>query len=145
MTAILRWMMFTLVSCFYYEKFGSDAAGIDHEVLPGTHGAVVGGEEQHHGRYVVRHEEPRQTLGALDFGLACIVDPQIDLALGHHPARRDRVDADAVRAEVARQAAREADHGCLGRAIDGIAAIHGVVRHRTDVDDRTGAAPLHAR
>ena len=44
--------------------------------------------------------------------------PQFDLALGHDPARRDRVEPDVVGAEIAGEAARHADRRRLGEGAE---------------------------
>src|SRR4029079_14113412 len=74
----------------------SDPAPIDDEVLGRAHAAVVGCQEQHHAGDVRRGEAVRQALPLRDLALALGRQPQLDLALGHHPARQDAVDANAL-------------------------------------------------
>src|SRR5450830_131826 len=119
-------------------------AGVHDEFLARAHGAVVGAQEQDHRRHVLGHQFARQALRLLDFHLGRVVDPQVDLALRHDPAWRHGIDADAVGAEIACQAARQADDGGLGGAVDGVAAVLGVPGHRADIDDRAAALLLHA-
>src|SRR5450830_901858 len=88
-------------------------ACVDDEFLRGAHGAVVGGQEQHHRCHVLRHQFILQALIALDVLLTSVVQPQVNLTLGHHPTRSDRIHADTVGAEFARQATGQAMRGSL--------------------------------
>ena len=104
---------------------------------------IVGGEEQGHPGQVDRLDEIGQALAremALDRLRA---DPQRLLPLGHHPARHDRVDPDAMLAEIAREGARHAVHAGLGGGVDGHAADRLEPRIGAEVDDRALARRDH--
>nr|GEU28270.1 hypothetical protein [Tanacetum cinerariifolium] len=121
-----------------------DPSSVDDVFLRRAHGAVVGGQEQHHRRDILRQQFMGQALIALDVFLARVVEPQVDLALGHHPPRRDGVDADAVGAEFARQSPRQPVRGRLGGRVHGIAGVLDLPRDGADVDDGAIALFLHA-
>src|SRR5262245_45351560 len=85
-------------------------ACVDNVVLRAAHAAVIGAQEQHHARDVRRVEASGQTLALLDQPLALGRHPKLELALGHDPAGHHRVNADALRPELARQAPSQAIH-----------------------------------
>ena len=55
-------------------RSGLYPASIDDEFLTGAHRAVIGGEEQHHGGNVLRHQFIGQALAFLDFRFRRVID-----------------------------------------------------------------------
>ena len=76
-------------------------------------------EPQRHARDVGRMKLLLEALRLHQPGLGLGRQPELDLALGHDPARRDRVQPDPVGAEIAGEPARQADHRRLGGLVDG--------------------------
>ncbi|ABA50964.1 hypothetical protein BURPS1710b_3481 [Burkholderia pseudomallei 1710b] len=118
-------------------------AAVDDNVLRGDQPAVVRGEKERHAREIARQQFGVDALPRLDRRAARIVEPQAALLVGHHPARHERVHANAERPELARERTREPLHRRLRGRVDRIA---GVLQHPTDraeIDDRAAAQPFH--
>src|SRR5262249_61187205 len=92
----------------------SDPAAVDDVALARTRRAVVGGEEEHDARDVLREELALQTLAPDPLLLALGREPELDLALGHDPAGHDRVHADVHGAEVSGERAGQPGDSGLG-------------------------------
>ena len=75
--------------------------------MRGAEPCIVAGEEQRHGGDIGRLDPPGEALRRDDLGLAFGRIP-FALARGLDIARDDRVDADVVAPQLARQAARQA-------------------------------------
>jgi hypothetical protein len=71
--------------------------------------------------------------------------PEVDLALGHDPARDHRVHPDPERAEIARHAFGQPLGRRLGGRVGGHAAAVAVPGDRAEVDNRAAARRLHRR
>ena len=123
----------------------SAPAAVHGELLRGAHPRIVGRQEQHHRRDVFRLQPVGQALVAIDLGLGLGRDPQALLPLGHHPARRHRVDADAVAAQRGGRAARQPVDRRLGDRVAGVVGRLDLPADRAEVDDGPAAEPLHAR
>ncbi len=78
-------------------------------------------------------------------GFAGLVKPQGHLAFGHHPARRDHIDADALCAQLTRQTSGKAVHRGLGRGIDRVSAGLGLPAGGPEIDDGAATQASHAR
>ena len=118
---------------------------VDNDRLLGDHAAVVGGEKQRHPRDVLAEQRLLDGLTLDDRvnGFLRLV-PQASLPIGHHGAGLDRVHANVIRAERARERMGQADDPGLGR---------GISRHlrraapgdRREIDDRAEAQLAHLR
>ena len=71
-------------------------------------------------------------------------DPKVFLLLRQHPARGNGIHTDAVRPEIAGQAAGQTIDAGIGRGVGGIAAVAHHVADRGEIDDRPAAGGLHA-
>src|SRR2546421_571554 len=117
-------------------------APVHEQCLAGHERAVVGDEVDQRPHEVLRH------LGALEHArleveaLALLRDVLLVFA-GQREAGRQRVDADAVRPQLPRQRAREADHAALGRRVVDVVRDALEERGRGDVDGRALALGLH--
>src|SRR5258707_6199839 len=100
-------------------------SAVDHDILPGHRGQLV--RNQQHGErcdLMRRHEAiewNRAALLALEVIRADLASGGLKgettlLALGHCPARTDRVDANVVACQLARDAAREIHHRSIYHA-----------------------------
>src|SRR5471030_655541 len=125
-------------------RTGAVPAGVDVVVAAGAARRVVGGEEQRHRRDVLRLDALVQALFGEDLLFAFGRVPQRHLALRLDRAGDDAVDADAVFAEVARQAARQAFDGGFGGHVQRQVAQGQVPRDRTEVQDHAAAGRFHA-
>ena len=112
--------------------------------VPVTYDARVGAEERDDVADLARRAEAAER-DRLQVGLGRAVRIHLADALGVDPAGRDRVDGDPLRAELARERLRPADHaradGVREREVVG-GLLHGA---RGDVDDAARAAPLEMR
>src|SRR5467141_2850007 len=117
-------------------------ATVHEQCLAGHERAVVGDEIDQRPHEVLGH------LGALEHArleveaLALLRDVLLVFA-GQREAGRQRVDADAVRPQLPRQRAREADHATLGRRVVDVVRDALEERGRGDVDDHALALRLH--
>src|SRR5439155_21748520 len=73
-------------------------------------------------------------------GRAAFAFEILAVKLGDDPPRRDRIDADALEAELERERLGELDHARLGGGIADDALVHAVAEHRRNVDDRAAFA-----
>ena len=105
---------------------------------------VVGSKEQRHARDIHRVEAAGQRLLLIDQAVGGLVDPVGQLPLGHDPAGDQRVDADAVLADVAGERAGQAVHGGLGRGVGGEVAGEDHPADRAEIDDRALLGGDHA-
>src|SRR5258705_6046407 len=107
--AVLRVVMTRRV----YRDIQSHPAAVDDVALARARRAVVGGEEEHDARDVLRQELALQALAAEQFLLALRCQPERHLPLGHDPARYDRVDANVHGPEVAGERSGQPGDGGL--------------------------------
>src|SRR6185369_670411 len=120
-------------------------AAVDAQDLPGDVAGQVAGEEQHGGGDLPGLAHPLER--------KAVDDPFDDLGvdlrrhIGVDEARRDRVDAHAAGAELARGGLGERDEAALGRAVVRLAGVAQHARDARDVDDasRLGAHEEPAR
>src|SRR6185437_9656094 len=124
---------------------GSCPAGIDDDLLGGEHGAVIRRQKERESRDVVRPNEAFEILVGENDLLLLRRDPEAQLALGHDATGAQRIHADAVHAEVARQTAGEPVDGGLGGGIDGQVRSADTPADRAEVDDRAAAELAHLR
>src|SRR5712671_5384267 len=122
-------------------------AAIDRDGLAGDKAAGVGNQPQHRTGEIGWLQIALNGLAGLD-GVQCAIElraEKLASPLGHDGAGRQRVDPDAVAAELARQAPRQADHrGLRGRIMQPVRHAVGC-RKRGDVDDAAAARALGDR
>ena len=82
---------------------------------------------------------PKRPIGniALD-RQASLAREEFAIEVGHDPARRDGVDADALEREFERQRLGDLDHAGLGGGVGNDALVDAKAEHRGDVDDGAG-------
>src|SRR5579871_6559846 len=107
-------------------------AAVDHDGLPGHEGRGIRGEISHRARDLVGLADPPQRRGGAAVFQALLVLPQRAGEIGLDQARRDAVDADALRAPFAGEAAAQREIGSLG---DAVGADHGRAAHAADGGD----------
>src|SRR6266852_3216221 len=120
-------------------------AAIDRDGLAGDKPAILGNQPHHRPGQVCRHQVALDRLAGLDRvqGTVELIAEKLAGTLGDDRARRQRVDADAVAPEFARQPPGEADdRGFRGRVMQPVG--HAVGRgERGDVDDAAAARLLY--
>src|ERR1700743_47735 len=93
---------------------------VNRECLAGDPGRLVGDEEPHAVRDVLRSAEPagRDALDERGLALLAVALPLLDRGgIGQHETRRDRVDRDAERTEFMCHLPGEADLARLGTRV----------------------------
>src|ERR1022692_1461199 len=93
-------------------------AAVDDEVVAGDCTRFVGSEEQDRAGNVVLGQSEFEALAVDELALELRREPQPDLPLGKDRSRNDRIDADVMDAELAREHARQAADRRLGGRID---------------------------
>src|ERR671935_3264725 len=118
------------------------AAAVDQQRLAGHERAVVRGQIDQRADEVGRHlratEHPR-----VDVGLLALLGDVLLVVAAQREAGRDRVDADAVRSQLAGERAREAHHATLRRRV--VDVVRDALEEGAggDVDDLAFALRLH--
>ena len=123
----------------------STPAGVDEVLMCRAHARVVRCEEQDHRSDVVRLDSCLQTLLLERARFLLRREPQLHLPRRAHRAGHDAVHADAERAQIARQPARQAFDAGFGGLIDREVRQRQVPRHRAEIDDGAGAEPPSCR
>ena len=114
-------------------------------MLVGAGGGLFRGEEYRKAGNVFRIELPLQALPVHQLFFALRREPEIDLALRHDPARRNRIHADIVGPKIPRQRTGEAEHRRFRGRIGRHAALADHPRCRAEIDDGTGFSGFHIR
>src|SRR5204863_4051408 len=109
-------------------------ATVDYEFLSTAHARIVGSKKEHHAREIDRHDAAFQHLGTLELLFALLIEPELQLALGHDPAWKDGVDANIGGAELTRHAAGEAMNRRFCRDIGGQPGRGALPADRAEMD-----------
>src|SRR5258708_27173165 len=124
-------------------RSGSYPSTIHDILLVGASACFLGCKEYGKAGNIFRIEFSLETLSPEQLGLAFRGQPLLDLALGHDPARRDRVDANIVRAKVARERTGEPENCRLCRGIVRHSALADHPGHRAEIDDGPVLGSFH--
>src|SRR6266851_6727764 len=92
-------------------------ASVESEHLPGHERRLVRSEIKRRETYIIRLTKPPNRLRVNHLLPVLLILPEILAEIRLHQSRRQRVDADAVRAEFARPAARHHNQAGFGEAV----------------------------
>src|SRR5688572_15511512 len=119
--------------------------GIDDDALPGDRSGCARRKEQHRTSNIVFGDAKLQALLLEQDLLPRGVDPERTLPRGVDGAGHDRVDTDAVAAELARERSRQPEDRRLRADVRRESRASAHPRNRAEVDDRAAARRRHRR
>src|SRR5882724_10645900 len=117
-------------------------SAVDDEYLARHKRGFVGGKVESSMANLVWLADSADRLGLFEMAAVLLVLPEILAEIGLDQARRDGVDAHAVRAKFACPASRHHNQPGLGKAVEQAASLRLQPGNGGDIDDRTAAFPL---